>query len=118
MPVGQSAVTLFAGLSVKSAVVKLRTTKIGIHSIEIALPLGRITVEDMARHSGAAPAELLEEIGVFEKPVLEVGQEIFTYGVQAAKQVLDGAKISCSDLGLVIFASCGVSRRQMWSDSL
>ena len=89
--------------------------KLGIHSVEIAMPLGRMSVEGMSRDLGVRPSELLEEIGVFEKPVLEPGQEIFEYGLNAARQVLAGAKISKSDIGIVIFASCGVSRRQMWS---
>lgn len=44
-----------------------------------------MTVESIALQQRVAPADLLEQIGVYEKPVLEVGQEIIPYAATVAK---------------------------------
>ncbi len=89
--------------------------KVGIHSIEIALPLGKMTIDEMASSLRVPSAALLEEVGVVEKPALEKGQEIFSYASRVAKNVVERAGISPKEIGVLVFASCGVSNRQMWS---
>jgi len=89
--------------------------KVGIHSLDVAMPLGRMTVEHMAAAQRMNPADLLEQIGVYQKPVLEDGEEIFPYGARVAKKVIEAAGISPKDIGVVVFGSCGVTNRQMWS---
>jgi len=74
-----------------------------------------MTVDTIARMQKVSPADLLEQIGVYEKPVLEPGQEIFPYAAQVSKKVIAAAGISPRDIGVVVYASCGVSDRQMWS---
>jgi 3-oxoacyl-[acyl-carrier-protein] synthase-3 len=88
---------------------------IGISLIETFIPRGRMTFEEMARQSGISPEGLLDEIGVETKAVLGESETIMNLAIGAARRLVQNAGVNPSEIGFILFCSCGPFEKSFWS---
>lgn len=88
---------------------------VGIVDLEVALPSGRITVDQMHESSGVSLPEILEITHCKEFPVLDPDEQAWELAVDAAGQVLDRTGTDPSDVSKVIYVGTGNWDTPFWS---
>lgn len=69
------------------------------------IPSNRITVEEIARHWGRDPKEIVSGLGVKEKAVAGEGEDSFTLAFEAGKQAIETAGIRSSEISAIFVGS-------------
>lgn len=69
------------------------------------IPSNRITVEEIARHWGRDPKEIINGLGVKEKAVAGADEDSFTLAFEAGKQAIETAGIRSSEISAIFTGS-------------
>ncbi len=69
------------------------------------IPSNRITVEEIAKHWGRDPKEILSGLGVKEKAVAGADEDSFTLAFEAGKQAIETAGIRSSEISAIFAGS-------------
>lgn len=69
------------------------------------IPSNRITVEEIARHWGRDPMEIVSGLGVKEKAVAGEGEDSFTLAFEAARQAIQTSGIPSSQISAIFAGS-------------
>jgi len=69
------------------------------------IPSNRITVEEIAKHWGRDPKEIVNGLGVKEKAVAGADEDSFTLAFEAGKQAIETAGIRSSEISAIFAGS-------------
>lgn len=69
------------------------------------IPSNRITVEEIAKHWGRDPKEIISGLGVKEKAVAGADEDSFTLAFEAGKQAIETAGIRSSEISAIFAGS-------------
>lgn len=89
--------------------------KIGISNISVCIPSGRLTLQEMSRSSSIPEDFLLKKVGAFEIPVLDEGRSSIELAIQSAKDIIAQAALNPSEIDYILYCSCGIQNKYMWS---
>jgi len=81
------------------------STHSAIVGFGMEIPPQRITVEEIAKHWGRDPQEIIGGLGVKEKAIAGEGEDSFTLAFQAAKQAIDTAGIPSAQISAIFAGS-------------
>jgi 3-oxoacyl-[acyl-carrier-protein] synthase III len=93
------------------------TPRGGIVDFAVALPEGRITVEEMHERSGVSIPEILEVTHCREFPVLGEDEHAWELAVAAAEDALSRTGADLDDITRVIYTGAGYWDHPAWSPS-
>lgn len=87
----------------------------GIVDLDVALPAGRITVDQMHASSGVSLPEILEITHCKEFPALDPDEQAWELAVDAADRVLERTGTDPSAISRVIYVGSGCWDQPFWS---
>ncbi|OGO96415.1 MAG: hypothetical protein A3F41_03155 [Coxiella sp. RIFCSPHIGHO2_12_FULL_44_14] len=88
---------------------------IGISDIAVFTPKNKMSINDMSSFSGIEKKILLKKIGVKNKTCLLGNVNPMKMAICAATELINKNNFSPLEIDCIIFASCGVSDKQLWS---
>lgn len=91
------------------------SARAGIVDLDVALPAGRISVDEMHASSGVSLPEILEITHCKEFPVLDPDEQAWELAVEAASTVLDRTGTDPATISKVIYAGSGAWDMPVWS---